>query len=141
MPDVKLPAVASNFYTFCSKCSADRYFKVLAHKTSSSASIQCEVCGAKKTYKLESTGKGQTKVKAKTKASTTRAARDHSALFEGLRTKFSHLSPVPYTVKTRFEMERPIEHPKFGLGYIQSVAPDKIEVVFSDASRFLIHNR
>jgi hypothetical protein len=34
-----------------------------------------------------------------------------------------------------------LEHPKFGIGFVKAVLPEKIEVVFSDEIRSLVHNR
>ena len=42
-----LPAVATKFYNSCKKCKVDRYHNVLAHLTSSSAKLECEVCKTK----------------------------------------------------------------------------------------------
>lgn len=137
----KLPAVASNFNTYCAKCESDRYFKVLTHKTATSAQIQCEVCKSKKTYKIAAVSTGTKVKKAAGAVAIRNKANAHQTLFLALRAKHSNLSPIPYTVKSKFEAGRSIEHPKFGVGYIQTALPEKIEVVFAEATRFLVHNR
>ena len=47
-----LPAVAKNVLYQCKKCDAERYHRVLAHTSETSAKIECEICGSKKTFKL-----------------------------------------------------------------------------------------
>ena len=56
MNQLILPPVAKSFYTFCKKCDVDRYHMVLAHTSSTTAKIECEVCHSRKTYSLPKTG-------------------------------------------------------------------------------------
>ncbi|WP_374032460.1 hypothetical protein [Bdellovibrio bacteriovorus] len=46
-----------------------------------------------------------------------------------------------YNMKGKFEKNTKLQHPKFGLGFIKDALTDKIEVVFEDEVRTLIHNR
>ena len=49
--------------------------------------------------------------------------------------------PEPYSIKKRFEEQAWIQHPKFGLGFVKKcVHPNKIEVLFNDDIRTLIHS-
>ncbi|MNT19709.1 hypothetical protein D3C72_1549770 [compost metagenome] len=48
---------------------------------------------------------------------------------------------VSYNMKSKFEKNQKLNHPKFGMGFIKEVQPEKIEVVFEDEVRSLIHNR
>jgi hypothetical protein len=45
-----------------------------------------------------------------------------------------------YSVAERFATGELLEHPTFGLGVV-STATDKIEVVFRDGTRTLVHGR
>jgi cell wall assembly regulator SMI1 len=47
----------------------------------------------------------------------------------------------PYNVNTRFEVADQVEHPKFGLGVVQSVEEAKCTIRFSDGERGLVHGR
>ncbi len=47
-----LPAVARSISLECSFCEAERFFKVLAHLSSTAAKLRCEVCGRSKTLRL-----------------------------------------------------------------------------------------
>ena len=138
-----LPAVASRIYTDCKKCDAERYHIVLAHTTATSAKVECEICHSKKTYKLAS-AKGVKKVTGAAAAKKASAAENrknaHSKEFSELLQKAAG-DAHPYTMKHKFLLNQKINHPKFGMGVIRSLLPDKVEVVFEDQVRMLVHNR
>lgn len=140
-----LPAVAKSFYAFCKKCDADRYHVVLAHTTATSAKIKCEICGSQKTYSLPKaqtrTGKPLTGAAAKKREQTMNARKSsHRNEYDMLMSN-EGAATANYNMKGKFEKNTKLQHPKFGLGFIKEAASDKIEVVFEDAVRTLIHNR
>lgn len=144
----ELPAVAKNIHTFCKKCNADRYHVVIAHKTATSAKVKCEVCGASKTYSLPKVAKPVkpkvfgAKPRATRKVMTEEARRSsHNAEYEHLIAQHSQTPVQTYSFKTKFELNHKVQHPKFGLGLIKAVQIDRIEVVFQDEVRNLVHNR
>ncbi|MFS4460577.1 hypothetical protein [Bdellovibrio sp. HCB2-146] len=140
-----LPPVAKSFFAFCKKCDADRYHVVLAHTSSTSAKIKCEICGSQKTYSLPKaqtrTGKPLTGA-AKAKREQTLSARksSHRNEYDMLMSN-EGAQTVTYNMKNKFEKNQKLQHPKFGLGFIKDAASDKIEVVFEDEVRTLVHNR
>ena len=140
-----LPPVAKSFFAFCKKCDADRYHVVLAHTTSTSAKIKCEICGSVKTYSLPKaqtrTGKPLTGAAAKKREQTMSTRKSsHRNEYEMLMSNES--APVAsYNMKGKFDKNTKLQHPKFGMGFIKDAASDKIEVVFEDEVRTLIHNR
>ena len=132
-----LPAVASNVFTACKKCQADRYHKVLAHKTETSAQVQCEVCKAKKTYKLPKPPKVAKPKKPRKASSKTPAG----PTWEALKTEIGTDSVQPYKMSANFKAKTAINHPKFGIGFVTTSLPQKIEVVFENGPVALVHNR
>ena len=144
MSEQTLPPVASNFHTFCKKCDADRYHKVLTHTTSSSAKLECEVCHAKSTYKLPKAGgaKKLTGAAAKKRAdSQAKRKNAHSDEYNQLLEASKKDGAQKYNMKMKFDANQRLEHPKFGVGIIKTAHSDKIEVVFEDEIRMLVHNR
>lgn len=133
-----LPAVAKSVFTECKKCGAERYHTVLAHKSETSAKVKCEICGAQKTFTLPKPGKAK-KVGARTRA-TTAKKNSHNDEYQSLLSG-SATDAVAYTMKGKFEVNQKLQHPKFGVGFIRTVFTDKIEVVFADEVKSLIHNR
>lgn len=145
MSENQLPQVAKNFFNFCKKCNADRYHIVVAHTTASSAKLKCEICGASSTYKLPKTGangvkKPLTGAAAKRKEQAATAKKNaHSDEYQKLID--SSKESANYNMKNKFDLNTKISHPKFGMGVIRSVQTDKIEVIFEDEVRNLVHNR
>lgn len=130
-----LPAVASRTYTECKKCGVERFHIVLAHPTATSAKIECEVCHAKRTMKLESK-----KAKKKTTGKKVRVA-SAGTRWEEVSKLLNEKSKQAYSMKSAFVLHATIDHPKFGLGVVTAIAGQSMEVVFADATRSLVHNR
>ena len=143
----QLPAVASDFYTYCKKCDSERYHKVLAHTSSTSAKIKCEVCASTKKYSLPKAPSASRKAAGAALAARNKVAREsarrtsHTAEYEALLQNNESTPTQAYNMKGKFELNHKLQHPKFGLGFIRAIQPDKIEVVFPDEVRTLIHNR
>jgi hypothetical protein len=136
-PLTELPAVAQNVFTACKKCGEDRYHKVLAHKTATSAQVQCEVCGSKKTFKI-------TKPKAPRKAAKKKdgkAASPAHPSWQTLNEQIGAKEASSYKMSDYFKLNTAIQHAKFGLGFVVYETPARIDVVFEDAVRSLVHNR
>ena len=140
-----LPAVAKSFFAFCKKCDADRYHVVLAHTSATSAKIKCEICGSQKAYSLPKaqtkTGKPLSGAAAKKREQTVNSRKSsHRNEYDMLMS--NEKAPTStYNMKGKFEKNTKLQHPKFGLGFIKDVVNDKLEVVFEDEVRSLIHNR
>lgn len=139
-----VPVVGKSFYTFCKKCDTDRYQTVLAMPTPTSAKIKCEVCGSSKTWKAPKAGAtGAPRGAAATAKAKSVAAKAsaHNAEYETLSKEMSDAPEVPYSMKNKFDKKSRLKHPTFGTGYIRAVQAEKIEVVFQDEVRSLVHNR
>lgn len=144
-----LPAVATKIYIECKKCVAERYFVVMAHKTSDSAKVQCEICKAIKTYKLPKTRKPPSEKALKALAGA--AAKRRATSLENKKNihmnEYNNLIAAAagdaqnYSMKNKFTVNQKVQHPKFGLGIIKMALFDKIEVIFPDEIRLLVHNR
>jgi len=142
MAELELPAVAKTVYLDCKKCGAERYHVVLAHTTSTSAKVKCEVCGSQKTYKLTPPKAAKkTTGPAKPRATRANAAELHRAEYEKLMGGLASQSAQKYSMKLNFAASSKLEHPKFGTGVVRVAQVDKIEVVFADEVRQLVHNR
>lgn len=141
----QLPPVAKSFYAFCKKCEADRYHVVMAHTSSTSAKLKCEVCASVKSWSVPKTQSRSSSSTGKTRTPSPRsAAAKQSAYvsnYEGLLKAQQEKTGHAYSIKTKFDLNHKINHPKFGLGIVTAVFTDKVEVAFSDEPRVLMHNR
>lgn len=141
MSKTALPAVAKTIHLPCKKCEVERFFIVVAHTTATSAKVKCEVCGAQKTYKLPVEKKKKAppkKTKMTVGGNLTKAG--HAEEFEKLVSN-SNADAASYNMKAKFAMSQKLSHPKFGLGIVRVALPEKIEVLFQDEIRMLVHNR
>ncbi len=142
----KLPPVAKSVYVNCTKCNVDRYHRVIAHTSDSSAKVECEVCKKKRVYKLESPKPASVSKSASAKSKTGGASRtsskqSYSAKFDSIKEQMEAANAVPYSIKTKFEHRQVIKHPSFGLGLVLNVQTDRIEVMFETEVKNLVHNR
>lgn len=143
MENTSLPKVASSVLLVCKKCERERYHRVIAHTSETSAKVACEVCGSKKTFKL-APPPGVQERKSMKKSSKGRSKQpqvSHHEVYIEMKEKFSGKEVKPYDMKKYFEVESSINHPKFGLGFVIKTNPDKIEVMFEDSFKNLVHNR
>ncbi len=140
MSELTLPPVAKSFYTMCKKCEADRYHKVLAHTSSKAAKIECEVCHSKKTYSLPKAGTSKQSIAAAAKK-VGQSARSHKGQYEIYNQNKLSQEPVVYSTKSQFKETQKISHPKFGIGFVTKAYDHKIDVIFTDEVRTLMHCR
>ena len=136
-----LPKVASSFSLECKKCGFERYHRVLAHVDARTAKVECEICKAKKTYKLDEGGRVAKKAGAKKTKKETAAESVRNEIFLKLREKLGSTKSKPYRMAEVYEVDMVIEHPKFGTGYVVNSVGERIEVAFEDANRALVQNR
>ncbi len=143
-----LPKVASNFTTDCKKCQQERYHKILAHVSATSAKVECEVCHSKKTYKVSEGNSSVAKAKAKTKSTAKKKSKSAVATAALQNEKYRELiervgdsKAQPYRMANTYAVDAKIEHPKFGVGFVALSLPDKMEVIFEDVSRQLVQGR
>lgn len=134
----KLPPVAKSVHLFCKKCDTDRFHTVVAHKTATSAKVQCEVCKSSKTFSIKAK-KASAAKKTTTRTRSKKASSQN--MWMDLQQQHGTEGAIRYNIKIVFDSNGIIDHPKFGLGYITEVLPDRIHVVFEDGEKDLIHSR
>ena len=129
----QIPEVAKSFVDHCPKCDQERYHRVLSKTDENSAKIECEICGKKRTFKLK---------KEKPKKTGTRSPRKPQVAGGEWRAKLEELANEParkYTIKEKFSANDKLEHPKFGVGVVMSVAGDRITTLFEAGEKILLH--
>jgi hypothetical protein len=141
MTTISLPPVAKSFYTFCKKCDTDRYHTVLAHPTPATAKIKCEVCGKSGTWKLPTSSAAKKRAASESAARSPKARSSHREQWETLVQSNGTATEETYSLKKKFEANTLLNHPKFGKGFIRTAQADRIEVVFEDEVKTLMHNR
>ncbi len=140
MSQLTLPPVAKSFYMFCKKCDADRYHMVLAHTNATTAKTECEICKSKKSYSLPKKT-SSTRKPGSTNSTKTSRAKSHTGEYENRIQNQQAKEAIPYSTKTTFIEKQKIQHSKFGIGFVQKAAIDRIDVIFSDEVKVLIHSK
>ena len=136
----ELPPVAKSFSTVCTKCKEERYHRVISHVDEKSAKIECEICHKKSTFKLKPPKKAS-KSSAGSKSRTRKAPAAQGPSWDDLNAKLGGEKRQSYSLSARFSANTAIDHPKFGLGFVITSNVDRIEALFQDGLRVLVHGR
>lgn len=112
--------------------------KVIGYAVGDSVEMMCPACDLEQNHKVQTVTK-QGKV---TKA-TCEACETVSTFSRGVKTSVSMGSgknASPYDRSRKYKKGQAMEHTKFGRGEVTAVIePQKIDVLFGDTSRRLIH--
>lgn len=133
-----LPPVARSVHVFCKKCETDRYFKVIAHTSATTAKLKCEVCGCSRNLSLDE-GKKTTTVRKTGAAKTSATSKSSSSTWSNLKDQYKGPEAAPYSISVQFQNQQSIVHPTFGVGFVTKTHPHKIEVLFAQGLKELIH--
>jgi hypothetical protein len=133
------PIVGKDVDSWCTKCKL-----VLAHTIEAVVGgritrVHCNTCGGQHAYRArppgESSGRSP-RARADGARTATKAVRDYASLLRGRDPSTARA----YAVTERFKDGELIRHPTFGLGLVTALKDvNKIEVMFADGSKTLIH--
>ncbi len=140
MPAVK---VGGDIDARCSKCQLELAHVVVAMAGSRPVRVQCKTCGGVHAYRSSATGASRSRTvktvaRKRTVGSTSTKASEYERLMAGKDVSRAQR----YRASIRFENGDVIDHPRFGIGATTRVlADDKVEVVFADGLKVLVHGR
>jgi hypothetical protein len=136
------PIVGKDVDSWCTRCRM-----VLAHTIEAVVSgritrVHCNTCGGQHAYRARAPGTGSAGRAREGRTDGARAAskptRDYASLMRGRDPG----SARAYTAAERFKDGELIRHATFGLGLVTALKDvNKIEVLFADGSKVLIHRR
>jgi hypothetical protein len=116
---------------------------VLAHTVEAIAGgritrVHCNTCGGQHAYRARAPGSGTTARRSRAEGASAKPVRDYATLMRGRDVATAR----PYAGTERFAEGELIKHPTFGLGVVTGVRDaNKIEVMFTDSTKTLIHRR
>jgi len=135
------PRVGQELSAYCGKCKDERTHIVAAMDGEIVRRVTCSMCGSTHNYKVkpaasadgEASGAGTGTTKRKT--SSRRVKEANTFTIDPKR-------PVKsYDMNNIFAAGDVINHPKFGLGAVETaLPPNKIEVRFQEGKKMLLHN-
>ena len=134
------PRVGGEIAAHCGKCKEERTHIVAAMDGDIVRRVTCSMCHGTHNYKVKppassSADSASTSSGAK-RASSSRRSREAPPF------SIDKTRPVKsYDMNNSFSAGDVINHPKFGLGAVEtSLPPNKIEVRFQEGKKLLLHN-
>lgn len=132
--------VGGDVLSHCGKCKlALSHIIVTVHANGVPHKVQCRTCNASHNFKDPALAKV-------TKKKTTRAPRKKAAaipiaqLWEEEMNKTMTKSQA-YSIRSKFKKGDVIDHVKFGTGIVQACMDEKIEVLFKNDIKTLVHGK
>ncbi|HKG22505.1 MAG TPA: hypothetical protein VKC34_11445 [Blastocatellia bacterium] len=126
------PRIGQEINAYCGKCKDERTHIVSAMDGEVVRKVTCSMCKGTHNYKQ----------KPAEKEARPRAPRASSRSKEPAPFAIDPKRPIKaYSMDTSFGTGDVINHPKFGLGAVESTnPPNKIEVRFQEGKKTLLHN-
>jgi len=130
--------IGKNVDSYCGKCKL-----VLAHTIETVVDgkikrVHCNTCQAQHAYRPNAPG---TRKKASGSRSSANTPPPTIADYDDLLKKYDAAKAKPYTPKAQFTERELLNHTVFGLGIVTVRRGDKIDVLFPDKPRTLVHER
>lgn len=139
-------SVGKEILAHCNKCKLTLAHMVVAMKGPTEIDkVMCKTCKATHTFKDPSAKKAKpavSKIVRSAKGSSSRKVSEpNSVIWERMINKAT-AAAVDYSIRTEFKSGDVINHPTFGQGIVErSIDSNKIEVLFRDDSKVLLHNK
>jgi len=134
------PIVGKEIESWCTKCKLMLGHTIEAVVGGRITKVHCNTCRGQHAHRAKppGTGTGARKPRASRATAESKTAADYAAM---LRSKDPN-SAKPYATTDRFKPGELIRHATFGLGLVTALKDvNKIEVVFGDGAKTMIHKR
>jgi hypothetical protein len=134
--------VGGEVVAFCTKCRMDLAHTIIAMDGTKPARVQCNTCNGQHNYR----GKAVDAAPKAPKAART-STRESKPKTERVRLSFEDQVAAKrgtarlYSPKSAYLVDELVSHPTFGVGYVEGVRLDKVDVVFKSGTKTLIHGR
>jgi hypothetical protein len=135
------PIVGKDIDSWCTKCKL-----VLAHTIEAVVNgrvtrVHCNTCGGQHAYRAKAPGTSARKPRS-TRSASERAESKRITDFATMLRNRDPSTAHAYATTERFKPGDLIRHPTFGLGLVTALKEmNKIEVVFGDGAKTLVHKR
>ena len=135
------PRVGQELSAYCGKCKDERTHIVAAMDGEIVRRVTCSMCGSTHNYKVKPAVPADGEASSATTGSTKRKTSSRRAK-EANTFSIDPKRPVKsYDMNNIFSAGDVINHPKFGLGAVETaLPPNKIEVRFQEGKKMLLHN-
>jgi hypothetical protein len=129
---MKSNKVGGDIDAFCTRCKMELGHTVLAMVGTKPVRVRCNTCQGEHNYRGPS-AKAPRKAAAREKPTVTS--------WEALLAQKDISRARKYSAREKFEAEEVLSHPVFGIGLVQEVRGDKIQVAFKADVKTLVHGK
>jgi hypothetical protein len=142
--------VGADVDAVCTKCRMLLGHTILAMVGSRPARVRCNTCDGEHNFRApdrtnagSSAKKGAagSEARSATRIAVKRAAAPAVTSWEAIVRGRDLSRPRRYSVNERFMVNDVLDHPVFGLGVVREQRGDKVDVVFQNGPRTLMHGR
>lgn len=131
-------AVGKDVDSWCPKCKLMLAHTIEAMVGTRITRVHCNTCKAQHAYRASQPGQSAARRSGGASRAAAAAPPDYAKLMRGR----DPAKARRYAVSERFTPTELLDHPTFGIGVVTGVKDgNKIEVVFPDGSKTLIHAR
>jgi hypothetical protein len=141
-----LPIVSKDVDSWCTKCKMMLAHTIEAVVDGRITRVHCNTCGGQHAYRASAPGTAgasgtQTRAKRTTRTTRTRTAPATVLYADLLRGRDANAARA-YSSTERFVPNELIRHATFGLGVVTALKDvNKIEVLFAEGAKILLHRR
>lgn len=130
----------------CNTCDGIHKYRAPKTQTEAPGSLKSRFGGAAGAASTPAAGSAPRSSAPKTTKTAAKAEREAEVSLKELRRRWDEAlsrtagtAQVPYDVKATYAVDDVLEHPKFGLGFVEEeVGFNRIRVLFQDAERVLV---
>jgi hypothetical protein len=133
--------VGGDIDAWCTRCKMNLGHTILALVGKRPARVRCNTCHGEHNYRREG-GDGPRKGSWEPReARERREARPSVTSWEALLAGKDLSRARKYSAKEKYSADELIQHPSFGIGLVQEVRGDKIQVAFKADVKTLVHGK
>ncbi len=133
------PRVGGDIDALCSRCKMLLGHTVLAMVGSKPVRVRCNTCQGEHNYKAPPSPAAEPRQRASAAARS--SPKSNVTSWEALLQGKDLSRARRYGVKERFAIDEVLQHPVFGMGVVQDVRSDKVDVVFNTGTKTLVHGK
>ena len=135
----KIYSAGEDIEAWCTKCKMELEHTIVAMVGNLPKRVKCNTCSSLHNYKNKPAAKKSagTRASGQKRKPRGKSYKDYLTLL----TEADRSNARAYSTKSTFKENDVIEHPKFGTGLVMSTVKEtKIEVIFENGPKLLIHN-
>lgn len=134
------PRVGGDIDAFCTRCKMQLGHTILAMLGEKPARVRCNTCQGEHNYRHApaSPKKGSWEPR---EVRERREAKPTITSWEALIAQKDMARARRYSARERYQTDELLDHPTFGIGLIQEVRGDKMQVAFKADTKTLVHGK